>query len=85
MILGGVATKRNHALVYQKVPAFVRDLRHRASVTQSELGSRIGTSQVFVARCESGSRRIDVAEFVEIARALGFDPVEALAELVKRR
>ena len=77
-----MATKRNHASVYRKVPGFVRALRTRAGVTQEELGRRIGTSQVFVARCESGSRRVDVAEFIEIARALGVKPVDAFAELV---
>lgn len=80
-----MATKRNHALAYRKVPGLVRELRTRAGLTQADVGTRMGTSQVFVARCESGSRRVDVAEFIEIARALGLDPVEAFAELVKRR
>jgi transcriptional regulator with XRE-family HTH domain len=80
-----VATKRNHALAYRKVPGFLRELRGRAGLTQADVGVRIGTSQVFVARCESGSRRVDVAEFIEIARALGLDPVEAFAELAKRK
>lgn len=80
-----MATKRNHAYVYRKVPAFVRELRRRAGLTQTEVGRRMGTSQVFVARCESGSRRVDVAEFIEIAVALGADPVKVFAELVARR
>ena len=84
MKFADVATKRNHALIYKKVPAFIRSLREHAKVTQAELGRRLGTSQVFIARCESGSRRVDVAEFMEIARALGRNPVEVFAELVKR-
>ena len=80
-----MATKRNHAHAYRKVPGFVRELRLRAGVTQAELGRRLGTSQVFVTRCESGSRRVDVAEFIEIARALGVEPQSALAELAKGR
>jgi len=32
------------------------------------------TSQSFVARVESGERRIDVVEFLNIAKAIGFDP-----------
>jgi transcriptional regulator with XRE-family HTH domain len=79
-----VSTKRNHALIYRKVPHFVRELRVREGITQTELGKRMGTSQVFIARCESGSRRVDISEFIEIARALGLDPVEAFAALVKR-
>lgn len=80
-----MATKRNHAPIYRKVPGFVRELRTRAGLTQAEVGAKVGVSQVFVARCESGSRRVDVAEFIELARALGMDPVEAFAELTRRR
>lgn len=85
MNLACVATKRNHALIYRKVPSFIRSLRERAGTTQTELGTRMGTSQVFIARCESGSRRVDVAEFIEITRALGIDPVDAFRELAKHR
>lgn len=80
-----MATKRNHAPIYRKVPGFVRELRVRAGLTQADLGGRLGTSQVFVARCESGSRRVDVAEFIAIAKALGLNPVEAFAELSARK
>ena len=45
----------------------------------------MGVTQVFIARCESGSRRVDVAEFIELARAVGVDPVEAFAGLARRR
>ena len=85
MNLACVATKRNHALIYRKVPSFIRLLRERAGMTQTELGTRMGTSQVFIARCESGSRRVDIAEFIAIARALRMDPVDAFMELAKGR
>lgn len=80
-----MATKRNHATIYRKVPGFIRELRRRSGLTQTELGQKLKTSQVFVARCESGSRRVDVAEFIEIARALGVEPVDAFSELAKRQ
>lgn len=80
-----MATKRNHALIYRKVPTFVRVLRERAGLTQTEVGKRIGVSQVFVARCESGSRRVDVAEFAELAKAMGVDPIKAFSELISTR
>jgi hypothetical protein len=35
----------------------------------------------FVANVESGQRRIDVVDLVDLARAIGFDPVEALARV----
>ncbi|WP_366929437.1 hypothetical protein [Mesorhizobium sp.] len=35
-----------------------------------------------VAAIESGGRRIDVVELVELAEAIGFDPHDALREVV---
>jgi transcriptional regulator with XRE-family HTH domain len=78
-------TKRNQALIYRKVPPFLREVRERAGLTQRELAARIGQSQWWVARSETGSRRLDVAEFVEFCLGCGEDPGEMLAEVVRRR
>ena len=78
-------TKRNQALIYRKVPAFLRELRERAGLTQRELADHIGQSQWWVARSESGSRRLDVAEFVEFCIGCGIDPAKALTELTRLR
>jgi len=47
-------------------------------MTQAELAARLGQYQSFVARLESGQRRIDVAEFLELSDILGFDAAEAV-------
>ena len=47
-------------------------------MTQAELAARLGQYQSFVARLESGQRRIDVAEFLELSDILGFDAAEAI-------
>jgi transcriptional regulator with XRE-family HTH domain len=78
-------TKRNHALIYRKIPPFLRELRRKAKLTQRQLARRIGQDQWWVTRCESGSRRVDVAEFVEFCIGCGADPAEALTELARRR
>ena len=80
-----MATKRNQALIYRKVPPFLRELRESAKLTQRELAERIAQSQWWIARSEMGSRRIDVAEFIEFCIGCGRNPVEALSELAKRR
>lgn len=41
--------------------------------------------QSFVARLESGQRRVDVIEFFEFAEILGFDPFEVLRAITKIR
>ena len=37
------------------------------------------------ARCETGSRRLDVAEFVEFCVGCGVDPKQGLAGLIRLR
>jgi transcriptional regulator with XRE-family HTH domain len=78
-------TKRNQALIYRKVPPYLREVRERAGLTQRQLADRIRQSQWWVARSETGSRRMDVAEFVEFCIGCKVDPAKALTELVSRR
>lgn len=52
--------------------------RKTAGLTQSELAARLKCHQSFVARVESGERRIDVIELVVLARALQADAVTLL-------
>jgi transcriptional regulator with XRE-family HTH domain len=52
----------------------LRTARKRAGVTQQALADRLHRPQSFVAKYENGERRIDVIEFVELARALELDP-----------
>jgi transcriptional regulator with XRE-family HTH domain len=61
---------------------FVKEKREKADLTQHELARLIRRSQSYVATIETGQRRIDVVELVELATALGFDPTAAL-RLVK--
>ena len=39
--------------------------------------------QSWVARIESGQRRIDLIEFFALARAIGFDPYKALKSIFR--
>ena len=55
--------------------------REAAGLTQTELADALGEYQSFVARLESGQRRVDVIEFLELAHILSFDPFSALRDL----
>lgn len=55
--------------------------REKAGLTQQELADRLERPQSFVAKYEGGERRIDVVEFVAIARALEFDAARAVREI----
>ena len=57
--------------------------REAAGMTQADLAARLGEYQSFVARLESGQRRIDVVELLDLADALGFDPARTISVLKK--
>ena len=61
--------------------AFIVEKRKKAGLTQVELAAKLGRDQSFVANIESGQRRIDVVELLDIAAAIGFDPREAIKRL----
>ena len=71
-----LGTERHKALV-----ALLIAKREAAGLTQSELAAKLGEYQSFVARLESGQRRVDVVEFLDLADAIGFDAFAALREL----
>lgn len=52
--------------------------RKDAGITQVELGKRLGQRQTFVSKFEFGERRLDVAEFVAVCRAIGADPYDII-------
>jgi ribosome-binding protein aMBF1 (putative translation factor) len=80
-----MATKPNHASVYKKVPLLLRELREATGMTQRDLAAKLKRGQYFIARCETGSRRVDVAEFVEWCVACRFDPKAGLDRLTGGR
>jgi transcriptional regulator with XRE-family HTH domain len=55
--------------------------RKSAGLTQAGLAEQLGEHQSFVARVESGQRRIDVVEFLRLAELLEFDPASAIKTL----
>jgi transcriptional regulator with XRE-family HTH domain len=54
--------------------------RKNAGITQAELGRRLGQRQTWVSKVELGERRLDVAEWIEICKAIGVDPREELTD-----
>jgi len=69
----------SRSLTKQKALArFIADQRKAAGLTQAQVAKKLRRYQSFVANIESGQRRLDVVELVELARAIGFDPADAL-------
>ena len=55
--------------------------RKRRNIQQQKLARRLRQHQSWVSRLESGQRRIDVCEFLDLAEAIGFDPYMALRKI----
>lgn len=65
---------------HARMIALLAKVRRDAGLTQADLGARIGQRQTFVSKVELGERRLDAAEFVEVARAIGVDPYAVMRE-----
>jgi transcriptional regulator with XRE-family HTH domain len=61
----------------------VRDARRAAGLSQRQLSERLGEAINYVQRIERGDRGLQVSEFIEIARAVGLDPVELLRRCMR--
>lgn len=57
--------------------------RKQAGLSQAELAKRLRKPQSFVAKYEGGERRLDIIEFIAIAKAIGADPIRLIKHLAK--
>jgi transcriptional regulator with XRE-family HTH domain len=67
---------------YARLVAMLVAVRKRVRISQQPMAKKLGRPQSFIAKYEGGERRIDVIEFIEIARALGADPVKLFRNFV---
>ena len=59
----------------------VRARKIRAKLTQKQLGRRLGRSQPWVSKVETGDLRLDAIEFAQWCRELGLQPGRVLGRL----
>ena len=78
-----MATKSQHNLMYRKLPAFLRQLREKAGLTQRQIGKRLNKPQSWVYNCETANRRVDITEFIAWAKACEINPKTAFTRLLK--
>jgi len=55
--------------------------RKDIGLTQRSLAEKLNKPQSFVSKYESGERRLDVIEFLDVAEALQFDVYEFIKKL----
>lgn len=78
-----MATKAQHAASYRRLPTLLREIREEAGLVQRALGSALRKPQSWIYNCETGNRRVDVAEFCAWCRACNVDPVIALRRFLR--
>jgi transcriptional regulator with XRE-family HTH domain len=71
-------SKRHKALV-----AAIVEARNATGDSQREFAKRIGRTNNFVWRIEAGERKVDVLEFIEIAKAAGIEPDELMRRVMR--
>lgn len=59
---------------YQRVIRALKKARKERRITQAQLAEALGKPQSFIAKVESGERRLDVVEFVHLSRLVGIVP-----------
>jgi transcriptional regulator with XRE-family HTH domain len=66
---------------YERLRSLLVRERKKSGLSQQEVADRLGRPQTYVSKCERGTRRVDVVEFLEMAEVIGFDPVAVIKHL----
>ena len=65
--------------------ALLKEVRLKAGLTQVDVAVRLDKPQSFVAKYEGSERRLDVMEFIVVARALEADPITLMRSLMRTK
>jgi transcriptional regulator with XRE-family HTH domain len=76
-------TKSLRSKEHRALCALLIEAREEADLTQVIVAKRLGKQQSYVAKYEGGERRLDLVEFLAVARALKLDPIQILRRLVR--
>jgi transcriptional regulator with XRE-family HTH domain len=63
--------RSQHSDRYKQLRNRLFEQRKRMGVTQAQLSALLGKPQSFVSKYETGERRLDAIELLDVARALG--------------
>lgn len=74
--MGRKSVESTRRAEYERLVAMLREAREKADLSQGELARRLGFPQPRLSAIESGARRIDPVELVDILRVLGIEPAE---------
>lgn len=73
----GIQDERYRSLIQTMI-----DARTKAGLSQAAFAKKIGRRQQFVSKYETGERRLDAVELIDLALALGLDPLREFQRVV---
>jgi transcriptional regulator with XRE-family HTH domain len=76
--------KSIHTLEYAALRTELRGAREGAGLSQRDLASRLKVPHSWVAKVETGERRIDLVEFCWFVSACGSDPRTVMERLLQQ-
>lgn len=69
---------------HQHIVDVLVEARRQSGLTQAQLAAKVGKDQTFISLIERSQRRVDVLEFVALAKAMGVSPNALFLDLVER-
>jgi transcriptional regulator with XRE-family HTH domain len=82
--MGKFHAKSSFSIEGEAVRRALREERKRRGLTQEEVASVCGWPQSVIAKVEQGERRLDLVEFLWLARALGAKPETLFGAVMQR-
>ena len=73
-----------HSDQYRTLTALLVETRKSSGLTQQQVADGLGKPQSYVAKVEGNERRIDVVEFIALAKMLGVDPADLFNTILAR-
>lgn len=70
---------------YNRFRTLLVKARYLAKLTQDELSVKLSRPQSYVSKYERGERRLDLIEFLEIAKALQIEPMTFINKLLEEK
>ena len=71
-----------HEPRYQVLAKMLGDLRKQKGMLQQDVADQLNRPQAFVSKYESGVRRLDMVEFLDVVAVLGADPIQLLKQFI---
>ena len=67
---------------YEAAIGAIISARKAAGLSQRDVAERLGKPRSFVSKIENRERRVDIVEFIALAKAVGVDPQELLTAVI---